>query len=77
MFSYYVIESILKGKQSVVDLYREASYKTSEASNALGSLKKQEQTGKIAAKAPEIEPVEDEDEDVVAENYEYVKRQLA
>ena len=35
-----------------------------------------EQTGKIAAKAPEIEPVEDEDEDVVAENYEYVKRQL-
>lgn len=44
MFSYYVIESILKGKQSVVDLYREASYKTSEASNALGSLKKQEPT---------------------------------
>ena len=35
-----------------------------------------EQTGKVAAKAPEIEPVEDEDEDVVAENYEYVKRQL-
>ena len=44
MFSYYVIESILNGKQSVVDLYREASYKTSEASNALGSLKKQEPT---------------------------------
>lgn len=35
-----------------------------------------EQTGKVAAKAPEIEPVEDEDEDIVAENYEYVKRQL-
>jgi hypothetical protein len=35
-----------------------------------------EQTGKIAAKAPEIEPVEDKDEDVVAENYEYERRQL-
>ena len=35
-----------------------------------------EQTGKVAAKAPEIEPVEDEDEDIVAENFEYERRQL-
>jgi hypothetical protein len=37
-----------------------------------------EQAGKapVAPKLPEIEPVESEDEDVVAENYEYAKRQL-
>ena len=43
-------------------------------SSAIDIIK--EQTGKIAAKAPEIEPVEDEDEDIVAENFEYERRQL-
>ncbi|MBL0709108.1 MAG: caspase family protein, partial [Sulfurimonas sp.] len=44
MFSYFVMKSLLEGKKDVNMLYKEVSYKVSEASNELGALKKQEPT---------------------------------
>ena len=44
MFSYFVMRSLLAGKKDINMLYKEVSYKTSEASNELGALKKQEPT---------------------------------
>ena len=44
MFSYFVMKSLLEGKRDVSLLFKEISYKVSEASNELGSLKKQEPT---------------------------------
>jgi len=44
MFSYFVMKSLLEGKKDINMLYKEVSYKVSEASNELGRLKKQEPT---------------------------------
>ncbi|MEA2019226.1 MAG: DUF1566 domain-containing protein [Campylobacterota bacterium] len=44
MFSYFVMKSLLDGKKDINMLYKEVSYKVSEASNELGALKKQEPT---------------------------------
>jgi len=44
MFSYFVMRSLLAGKKDINMLYKEVSCKTSEASNELGALKKQEPT---------------------------------
>ncbi|MDQ1340079.1 MAG: hypothetical protein QG567_1236 [Campylobacterota bacterium] len=44
LFSYFVMKSLLGGKKTITELFREVSYKTSEASNELGALKKQEPT---------------------------------
>ncbi len=44
LFSYFVMKSIASGKNSITDIFKESSFKTSEASDALGPLKKQEPT---------------------------------
>ena len=44
MMSYFVMKSLIEGKKDMNALFKEVSYKVSEASNELGPLKKQEPT---------------------------------